>query len=55
MITLAVRTPLTKAGRGMFKDTHLDYILYALLKHVSEKSKLDPGLVEDICLGNVGS
>lgn len=53
VITLAIRTPLTKAFKGGFKDTDLDYIVYALLKKVVEKSKLDPSAVEDICLGNV--
>jgi acetyl-CoA acyltransferase 1 len=53
VITLAIRTPLTKAFKGGFKDTDLDYIVYALLKKVVEKSKLDPSVVEDICLGNV--
>ena len=55
VITLAVRTPLTKAGRGGLKDTGLDYLLYSLLKTVNLKSHLDPQLVEDICLGNVRS
>ncbi|KAK3306279.1 3-ketoacyl-CoA thiolase [Chaetomium strumarium] len=53
VITLAVRTPLTKAKKGGFKDTSLEYMVYALLKEVRERSKLDPALVEDICLGNV--
>lgn len=53
VITLAVRTPLAKGKKGGFKDTDLDYILWALLKQVIEKSKIDPSLVEDICLGNV--
>ncbi|KAK4235146.1 3-ketoacyl-CoA thiolase [Achaetomium macrosporum] len=53
VITLAVRTPLTKARKGGFKDTSLEYMIYALLKEVRERSKLDPALVEDICLGNV--
>jgi acetyl-CoA acyltransferase 1 len=44
---------LTKGKKGGFKDTDLDYILWALLKEVVNKSKLDPSLVEDICLGNV--
>ncbi|KAJ5902109.1 hypothetical protein N7495_002637 [Penicillium taxi] len=54
VITLSIRTPLTKAFKGGFKDTELDYILYALLKETIAKSKIDPALVEDICLGNVG-
>ncbi|KAH7324903.1 acetyl-CoA acetyltransferase [Stachybotrys elegans] len=53
VITLAVRTPLTKAKKGGFKDTSLEYMIYALLKEVRERSNLDPALVEDICLGNV--
>ncbi|OGM44497.1 acetyl-CoA C-acyltransferase [Aspergillus bombycis] len=53
VITLALRTPLTKAGKGGFKDTELDHIVYSLLKEVVDKSKIDPALVEDVCLGNV--
>ncbi|KNG89180.1 acetyl-CoA C-acyltransferase [Aspergillus nomiae NRRL 13137] len=53
VITLALRTPLAKAGKGGFKDTELDYIVYSLLKEVVDKSKIDPALVEDVCLGNV--
>ncbi|KAB5576213.1 3-ketoacyl-CoA thiolase [Coniochaeta sp. 2T2.1] len=53
VITLAVRTPLAKANKGGFKDTSLEYMVYALLKEVNERSNLDPALVEDICLGNV--
>ena len=53
VITLAIRTPLAKGKKGGFKDTDLDYMIWALLKQVIEKSKLDPSLVEDICLGNV--
>lgn len=53
VITLAIRTPLTKARKGGFKDTSLEYLVYALLKEVRERSNLDPAVVEDICLGNV--
>jgi len=53
VITLAIRTPLTKGKKGGFKDTDLDFIVYSLLKKVIEKSKIDPNLVEDICMGNV--
>jgi acetyl-CoA acyltransferase 1 len=53
VITLAVRTPLTKAKKGGMKDTTLEYIIYALLKQVRQRSNLDPALVEDICFGNV--
>ena len=53
VITLALRTPLTKARKGGFKDTELDYMVYALLKETLARSKLDPSLIEDVCLGNV--
>jgi acetyl-CoA acyltransferase 1 len=53
VITLALRTPLTKAGKGGFKDTDLDYLVFALLKEVVARSQLDPALIEDVCLGNV--
>lgn len=53
VITLAVRTPLTKAKKGGFKDTSLEYLVFALLEQVRLRSNLDPALVEDICLGNV--
>ncbi|KAK1960107.1 thiolase, partial [Colletotrichum sublineola] len=53
VITLAIRTPLAKAKKGGFKDTTLEYMIYALLKEVRERSKIDPAVVEDICMGNV--
>ncbi|TVY75759.1 3-ketoacyl-CoA thiolase A [Lachnellula suecica] len=53
VITLAIRTPLAKGFKGGFKDTQLDYLVYALLSQVIQKSRLDPQLVEDICCGNV--
>jgi acetyl-CoA acyltransferase 1 len=53
VITLAIRTPLTKARKGGFKDTELDYMIYALLKETLAKSQIDPALIEDVCLGNV--
>lgn len=53
VITLAIRTPLAKAKKGGFKDTSLEYMVYALLKEVKERSAIDPALIEDICLGNV--
>ena len=32
VITVALRTPMTKANKGGFKDTTLDYMLMELLK-----------------------
>ncbi|PLB37271.1 putative peroxisomal 3-ketoacyl-coA thiolase (Kat1) [Aspergillus candidus] len=53
VITLAVRTPLTKARKGGLKDTTIDNLLVSLLTTVRERSNLDPNLVEDVCVGNV--
>ncbi|PLN80286.1 thiolase [Aspergillus taichungensis] len=53
VITLAVRTPLTKARKGGLKDTTIDNLLVSLLTTIRERSNLDPNLVEDVCVGNV--
>ncbi|KAF2760652.1 thiolase [Pseudovirgaria hyperparasitica] len=53
VVTLAIRTPLAKGGKGGFKDTVLEAIVVKLMKEVNKRSNLDPALVEDICLGNV--
>lgn len=53
VITLAFRTPLTKAFKGGFKDTPLDGIVFKILQQVVARANIDPALVEDICLGNV--
>lgn len=44
---------MTKAAKGGFKDTGLDYIVYSVLKELVQRSNLDPALIEDVCLGNV--
>ncbi|KIM94662.1 hypothetical protein OIDMADRAFT_207330 [Oidiodendron maius Zn] len=53
VITLAVRTPLTKARKGGLKDTSLDDLLITLLTAIRERSNIDPALIEDVCVGNV--
>ncbi|KFY90852.1 hypothetical protein V500_04922 [Pseudogymnoascus sp. VKM F-4518 (FW-2643)] len=53
VVTLALRTPLTKSLKGGFKDTPLDVVVVKLLKHVVQKMNIDPALVEDVCMGNV--
>ncbi|KAI9696763.1 MAG: hypothetical protein M1836_005125 [Candelina mexicana] len=55
VITLAIRTPLTKGFKGGLKDTPLDFLVYTILKKVLEKSNIDPQMVEDISLGNVNN
>ncbi|KAH6676984.1 3-ketoacyl-CoA thiolase [Plectosphaerella plurivora] len=53
VITLAIRTPLTKAKKGLLKDTQLEGLLVPLLQTTVQKSGLAPELVEEIVLGNV--
>ncbi|KAF2402006.1 3-ketoacyl-CoA ketothiolase [Trichodelitschia bisporula] len=53
VITLAIRTPLTKGKKGGLKDTPLDGIVVKLLKEVVTRARIDPAYVEDVCLGNV--
>jgi acetyl-CoA acetyltransferase len=53
VITLAIRTPLTKGKKGGLKDTPLDGMVFKLLEQVVRKMNMDPALVEDVCLGNV--
>ena len=49
-----MRTPLTKAGKGGMKDTGLDGMIVKLMSEVVKRMNMDPALVEDISLGNVG-
>jgi acetyl-CoA acyltransferase 1 len=53
VITLAIRTPLTKGRKGGFKDTPIDGIVVKILKEAVKRMNMDPALVEDVCLGNV--
>jgi len=53
VITLALRTPLTKARKGALKDTELEGLLIPLLEAVRERSNLDPAVVEEVTCGNV--
>lgn len=53
VITCALRTPLTKAGRGKLKDTAAADLLVHALQSLIVRSRLDPQLVEDIAVGSV--
>ncbi|KAI8817420.1 Thiolase, N-terminal domain-containing protein [Fimicolochytrium jonesii] len=53
VIVAAYRTPLCKAGKGAFKETHPEYLLSVALKSIREKTGIDPALVQDIQVGNV--
>lgn len=52
VICSAVRTPLTKAKRGLLKDTAPEYLLSYALRAACERAKLDPKYVQDIAVGN---
>lgn len=51
VIVSAVRTAITKAKRGGFKDTHPTDLLVSVFKATVEKSKIDPKLIDDVCVG----
>lgn len=53
VIVSALRTPICKAKRGGFKDTHPDDLLAPVLKAVVESVGLDPAEVGDIVVGSV--
>ncbi|KAG3010363.1 hypothetical protein JG687_00013519 [Phytophthora cactorum] len=53
VIVSALRTPITKARRGGFKDTTPDVLLGHVLQAVLKKAKVDPKLVGDVVVGNV--
>jgi acetyl-CoA acyltransferase 1 len=53
VVTAALRTAITKGGRGGFKDTPGADLLVGAFKSLIERSGIDPSLVEDIAVGNV--
>jgi acetyl-CoA acyltransferase 1 len=53
VVTAALRTALTKGGKGSFKDTQAADLMAGALKAIIDRSKIDPTLVEDICVGTV--
>jgi acetyl-CoA acyltransferase 1 len=52
-VTCALRTALTKGGKGGFKDTPASDMLAGVFKAVVDRSGIDPQLVEDIAVGSV--
>lgn len=53
VITAALRTPITKGGKGGFKDTAAADLLHGAFKALIQRSGIDPSLVEDIAVGAV--
>ncbi|CAD7698731.1 unnamed protein product [Ostreobium quekettii] len=53
VIVAALRTPMTKAKRGLLKDTTADELLAAVLKAVVQRTGVEPEAVGDIVIGSV--
>ncbi|KAK8959998.1 3-ketoacyl-CoA thiolase 2, peroxisomal [Platanthera guangdongensis] len=53
VVVAAYRTPICKAKRGGFKDTHPEDLLATVLKALVEKTNLNPNEVGDIVVGTV--
>lgn len=53
VVTCALRTALTKGGKGGFKDTPASDMLAGVFNSVVDRSGIDPQLVEDIAVGSV--
>ncbi|KAG0363289.1 3-ketoacyl-CoA thiolase with broad chain length specificity [Podila minutissima] len=53
VIVDAVRTAITRGNKGGFKDTVPEDLLAAVLIAIKERTKIDPALVDDICVGTV--
>ncbi|KAI8680107.1 Acetyl-CoA C-acetyltransferase [Fusarium keratoplasticum] len=53
VVTAACRTAFTKGGKGGFKDTQAADLITGVLKAILDRSKINPALVEDLCVGTV--
>jgi acetyl-CoA acyltransferase 1 len=53
VVTCALRSPFTKGGKGLLKDTMGADLLAYTFQNLISRSKIDPSLVEDIAVGNV--
>ncbi|KAJ9656632.1 3-ketoacyl-CoA thiolase with broad chain length specificity [Coniosporium apollinis] len=53
VVTCALRTPITKGGKGSFKDTPAADLLHGAFVNLISRSGIDPALVEDIAVGSV--
>ncbi|KAF1977537.1 3-ketoacyl-CoA thiolase peroxisomal A precursor [Bimuria novae-zelandiae CBS 107.79] len=53
VVTAALRTAITKGGKGGFKDTAAADLLHGAFQALIQRSGIDPSLVEDIAVGAV--
>lgn len=51
VIVSTARTPIGKASRGAFNDTHGADLAAHVIRHAVERSGLDPSEIEDVILG----
>src|SRR5437763_1737721 len=54
VIVATGRTPIGRAGKGSFVDVRPDDMLAAAIKHVVDKSGIDPASIDDVVCGAVG-
>ncbi|KAG1048146.1 hypothetical protein G6F43_009447 [Rhizopus delemar] len=53
VIVAALRTAITRARKGGFKDTLPEEMLAGVFKGLIDQTKIDPAIVNDIAVGNV--
>eukprot|EP01052_Picozoa_sp_SAG31_P013939 SAG31_NODE_851_length_11519_cov_4.727145_3_plen_102_part_00 len=53
VIVSAVRTPITRAGKGGLADVPPDALLSTVLKATLSRSGIDPAEIGDLAVGNV--
>ncbi|PFH38405.1 putative acetyl-CoA acyltransferase B [Besnoitia besnoiti] len=53
VICTALRTAITKAKKGGFKDTYPEDLLAELFAALLRTTKIDPAVIQDVCIGNV--
>lgn len=53
VVTACCRSAFTRGGKGGFKDTQAADIMTGVLKAIIDRSRINPALVEDICVGSV--
>ncbi|KAF7546764.1 hypothetical protein G7Z17_g8199 [Cylindrodendrum hubeiense] len=53
VVTACCRSAFTKGGKGGFKDTQASDLMAGILKAIIDRSKINPALVEDVCVGTV--
>ncbi len=53
VVTCALRTAITKGGKGGFKDTPAADLLHGAFTSLLARSGIDPAVVDDISVGSV--